>query len=932
MALPWRGLHLGKKFKNRMILPVARCFRRKAARRLYKGISLLVVAQFCIAQTKIGPTDKADDDLTRVEKKLKGTGPSAISAAQTLADMGSRAQSAFPELVVTAKHVKQGSALQETIIYAIGHIAENAVRNLDVDDIVNSLPVLIDGLQSPATKTRTVAAYALGRLAPALRTRTEAQEVQQALSVLTGRASDPEPTVKRAVVEALGLLGQAAVFGTKTAPPVQAIASALRYSDLNPNSELQSIQIDSCAALGRFREAAGSAEPELALTLRDQNPSVQQAAAYALAQIGAPARPAAGALRSTLINGSSEVQKAAAYALARIRPDIGDTLPVLLTTLRDANPDVRAAAASASESFVSGMAAFPALIQAVADNDANVRAPVAHALGLVVENTAKSKDPNLIAYLEQSQEALQRALSVSKQGEPSFDEASGALDKVQAVLTQRRGHFLPRLWARHRVVSCGLIVLSIYSLAFLLLRFVFLPKWPLRILSMNEAIGPDREVEMPDWLLKARVPLKYFLLIGFFHYSSVVLDCWVDERLKTATPRFSKRDTVRDRRTYVPLPVMFEGRADPIPDISPEDLRNVCSEGHWCLRINGEGGLGKTTLACRIAIWAMEADPAKRLCTSRRMIPVLIEPGIGSQLLKGVVTLKEVILHELQDLSGAAEPIPQGLLDKLLRTGRILVILDGLSEMDDSADDKNWKNFNTLGSDLAISALLVTSRGANSLGFVWHSDMRPMRVDSNRLLPFMNAYLSQAKITLPDSELFDACRRLALLVGGERGITPLLARLYAEALIGFCRAGRPLGDLPSTVPDLILAYVNELNRKPATGRFPDTAVHFAAKCVAWECMAPRSGRGAPVSKNCRHILINIRLPLNNRRLIKTCSCTWKSDCTLLRQSLRQKRTSSLCWIPWRNTWQAFMRLSCSPRTKIDGAGDTLRLSIANQEV
>ena len=79
----------------------------------------------------------------------------------------------------------------------------------------------------------------------------------------------------------------------------------------------------------------------------------------------------------------------------------------------------------------------------------------------------------------------------------------------------------------------------------------------------------------------------------------------------------------------------------------------------------------------------------------------------------------------------------------------------------------------------------------------------------------MEAYLtSLAKRDLfSDSEFFAACSRLSTMVG-TRNITPLLAKLYAEELIAakVYAAKEFMPQLPNNIPDLMLYYINELNR------------------------------------------------------------------------------------------------------------------------
>jgi hypothetical protein len=83
--------------------------------------------------------------------------------------------------------------------------------------------------------------------------------------------------------------------------------------------------------------------------------------------------------------------------------------------------------------------------------------------------------------------------------------------------------------------------------------------------------------------------------------------------------------------------------------------------------IRGEGGLGKTTLACQLALWSMADDPQERLILDRQAIPVLIEPGQDFNVLKDVGVFRREILGRLQRLLGEVN-IPEELVKDLLAT------------------------------------------------------------------------------------------------------------------------------------------------------------------------------------------------------------------------------------------------------------------------
>jgi len=144
------------------------------------------------------------------------------------------------------------------------------------------------------------------------------------------------------------------------------------------------------------------------------------------------------------------------------------------------------------------------------------------------------------------------------------------------------------------------IALFLVWLAFLWLR----PLWLYRI---NEALKPYTDLTLPAWLLSLKAPIRYVLLVGCFHYSPRILDAWIAKSIATARDEFEKKDTVRDRRVHVPVPVVTDGQT--VANLTAAHLQPTFGKNRVCLLIWGEGGAGKTSLACQVARWAMLEDP-----------------------------------------------------------------------------------------------------------------------------------------------------------------------------------------------------------------------------------------------------------------------------------------------------------------------------------
>ncbi|HEY9667123.1 MAG TPA: PBS lyase, partial [Coleofasciculaceae cyanobacterium] len=357
---------------------------------------------------------------------------------------------------------------------------------------------------------------------------------------------------------------------------------------------------------------------------------------------------------------------------------------------------------------------------------------------------------------------------------------------------------------------------------------------PLWLLQINNALKPYTDVPLP--FIGISVPIRYALFVGFFHYHSRVLDAWVRSHVKSVREEFQAKDTVRDRNVYIPIPVVLDGET--VPQLSAKDLLSKFKKQRSCLLIWGEGGAGKTSLACQLAKWAISEDETERLC-EHLMLPVLIEEELNIEA-ADKPPLMAAIRGQLQDLTNETEPISEELLERLLRQRRILVIVDHLSEMSEATR----KAIRPELPDFCVNALVITSRTEETLGKVVKTTLKPLRIEGNRLSSFMEAYLTQRgkRDRFTDTEFFDACSRLSTMVGA-RNITVLLAKLYAEQLIAV-KDGTTADQLPDNIPDLMLSYLNELNRdvngdkddSPNGDSFASRTVQQDAKAIAWECL------------------------------------------------------------------------------------------------
>jgi hypothetical protein len=307
-----------------------------------------------------------------------------------------------------------------------------------------------------------------------------------------------------------------------------------------------------------------------------------------------------------------------------------------------------------------------------------------------------------------------------------------------------------------------------------------------------------------------------------------VLDAWTAKYVGRARNQFNSLPTVMQREVHVAeMPVELDREV--IPALRPKNLAQTFSRNRTILLLWGEGGSGKTSLACQIARWVMSDDRATRPC-AHRMVPILIEQDLSLDVGKDKVVLTEVIRGRLKELTGEIDAPSPDLVRQLLKRKRILLVADGLSELNEATRSM----LDPVDPEVSANALVATSRLEESLDSITKTVLHPHRIKGNRLSSFMEAYLNLCgkRALFDDAEFFEGCKSLSTMVG-ERDVTVLLAKLYAEQMIAV-KEGQAGEHLPKNVPDLMLEYMNRINRR-ASGR-DDRFVHIAAKIIAWECL------------------------------------------------------------------------------------------------
>jgi len=268
---------------------------------------------------------------------------------------------------------------------------------------------------------RRQAYYALGELRPTS---------PEATAALVNGLEDGAVVGRRYAIASLGEMGDLA---TEAVPNViEAITSETVKDDF--------IKLHGVRTLGRIGPPAKEAESLLRDLSENGAPSIRVAAALSLWRIVAD-RNAIALLLKELENEADQAPFEAAVALVEIGPQFPETLPALVQALAHSDADVRRAAAKAAASF--GVRAIPLLSEATTTSGADPQA-VAAALGMIFDQARTTLyDPQtppkeflaMAGVLVQGSRAAGAILESKSAGASARQEAGRALAKLSLLAT-----------------------------------------------------------------------------------------------------------------------------------------------------------------------------------------------------------------------------------------------------------------------------------------------------------------------------------------------------------------------------------------------------------------------------------------------------------------------------------------------------------------
>jgi len=755
------------------------------------------------------------------------------SVVALIANVGPAAISAVPSLIGAAKDDE--SKVREYAIRTLQQIAPSDPAAVDA---------FIAALQDASIAVREEAAIGL------MTTLVPDQRVINALAALLER--DDHIEVRRCVMGALGNKGKAA------APVVPLLVSLLKSSD-------HALRLETIRTLGIISTPDSGAVPALLGALKDKDGQIREYAAEALGQIHSsdptvvaalgialkdtsikarinaaialgnlePSSRIVSILSSALQDENSQVRYNTAFSLARIGPTSAPALPALVNALKDQDILVRDAAANAiGPAAPTDLTAVAPLVESFTDPQSGIRISPAASLKLIAEGIEGQAARLPYSSLKRSAKGLQAARAALVTWQPSRPEDVSAmrqdmdaLDRaIFSLQKEQETRLLSRAWdwaSRNPMLTAVACWLGYLFLLWVAVRT--LP--PLWLLYANEALKKVSGVTLPPPYNVLSLAPGYVLGIGFFAYHWRVLDAWVRRNSRTARQSLQQRPTFAARSIFVNIPIGFPGGPKlPIPG----DFQPLFGSKSALLRIWGEGGSGKTTLACQLALWALEDAEQDRLCKSHRMLPVFLEENLPGAQPGNTAALLAEVRGIVGRMIGMGETPSEDLVKQLLRQRRILLIMDGHSELDEATQ----KSIRPQDAALNLNALLVTSRSQTTLNDGSGLTVQTGLLQGQGIAAFVEDYLKSSGLAEPlkNGEFYSELSSFTKLVG-DREITAWLAQLYVRHIID--RRENLDVERPRNIPELMDAYVAETCRKANDKAYPIQVAYPLACKIAW---------------------------------------------------------------------------------------------------
>ena len=238
----------------------------------------------------------------------------------------------------------------------------------------------------------------------------------------------------------------------------------------------------------------------------------------------------------------------------------------------------------------------------------------------------------------------------------------------------------------------------------------------------------------------------------------------------------------------------------PVPGFQAYSLQSAFDPPRTAILIWGDSGTGKTRLAHEFARLADTKYDNIRVARSHPMLPLFIDDDPFSYPAVNP-SWSEAILTKLKtELGPESHP---GLYLHLLESKRVLVLIDGLSEMSGKTQELLERDLPTL----PARALILTSRRHERLRGVALTEIETGAIQSDRLAASIDECLRarNQRGLFPDDEYLESVPRLAKLASPSP-VTMGLLTIYCDVLIAFKRSSPPSSPNLKDVVELMESY------------------------------------------------------------------------------------------------------------------------------
>lgn len=547
------------------------------------------------------------------------------------------------------------------------------------EQIRKAVPALMEALKDTNPSVQRTAAWALGNIPGDMRV---------AVPALDGALQDKDRSVREAAALSLGRMGQS-----------PELAVPVLVGMLNRDDDSRDFARD---ALINFGPAARPAVPALIDMLKGKDPPLPNYAAQVLGAIGPDAQSAEPALIGVMRGTDDQDRIEAADALGKIGRDQAEAVAVT-TRMLNAEEDwfVRERAAYVlGDLGPTAEPSVPALTQALNDEDEDVRRAAAEAISKIATALQDSHRTEAVEPLQKAMAAMQQ--SPDSRVKANASVGAGAIAALQKLRSHDVKWQILRPFHEHPRVAyavCGYLALALLWICLLWL-------WPISLLKVSEALEPLPKLRLPGWLAGADISVSHLLLVGFFCHSDRVLDAWVVRHLEKARSSFQTNDAIARSTDLIQGPMLLD--RERLPALSVSALRPAFSRPRTRILIWGSDENRNTSLAYQIARWSMELDPRNRL---RKNLMLAVQ--VGQNFVYAAEKNTDPFTRAVRDkVQLDEEAVSTELIARLLKRQRVLVIVLGYSELNESTQSSIQPG----NSDFPANGLVVTSRVEEALG------------------------------------------------------------------------------------------------------------------------------------------------------------------------------------------------------------------------